>query len=82
MKLSKNQQKIIDLMKLGWELGVSVSLSRSRAWVQENGVGRGGKSEDMSIATFNVLSEKKLIEIKHKGFPTSKYQLTELGKQQ
>lgn len=82
MKLSKAQQKIIELMKEGWELGRSTSFASNRAWVQQDGVGRGGKSEKMSISTFCVLLDKKLIELKKDGFPTSKYQLTELGKNQ
>lgn len=80
MKLSKAQLEIITLMQAGWEMGKSEAFSSNHAWVQKDGVGRGGESKNMSIATFTSLLEKKMIEIKHKSFPTSKYQLTDLGK--
>lgn len=78
MKLSKTQKELIELMKNGWELGHSQGM-RSRAWLQKDGVGCGGECKDMSISTFHVLRDKKLVEISLNRYPISKYKLTELG---
>ena len=78
MKLSPVQQKVIDLMKQGWEMGVSMTMD-SRVWLQEDGVGRGGKSQKVNANTFFSLCSKGLIELKAQSFPTSKYGLTEKG---
>ena len=79
MKLSKAQKEIVGLMKDGWELGHSQGM-HPRAWIQKGGVGRGGDTMKMSMSTFHVLLDKNLVELSLKSFPTSKYNLTELGK--
>jgi len=67
MKLSKNQNRVIELMNDGWELGSSLSTIGhtrlvERAWLQENGLGKGGKTEEVSILTVKSLVRKNLIE--------------------
>lgn len=80
MKLSEKQKAVIKAMREGWELGKSTSSLSGRAWVQENGIGRGGKSIDMNIRTFLFLRNKQLISSKGYFFPVTRYELTELGK--
>jgi hypothetical protein len=79
MKLSKAQKEIVDLMKDGWELGHSRGM-HTRTWIQKGGVGRGGDTKSISVSTFHILLDKKLVELSIESFPTSKYNLTELGK--
>lgn len=79
-KLSERQQKIIDLMAAGWELGVSGSMD-FRAWLQRDGIGRGGPTENLNGNTFTSLSRRKLIRQKEQRFPTSKWELTEAGRE-
>ena len=78
-KLSSTQKEIIKLMKDGWHLGKSDGL-RTSSWLQENGVGRGGKTKYFSVSTFIALYHKGLIECTKTGFPTSIYSLTDKAK--
>lgn len=74
-KPTKKQQEILDLMANGWELGKDMGLN-SFAWIQEGGLGKGGKSLSVSIATVHSLWKKDLIRIKSRQFPTTHYELT------
>lgn len=77
-KLSKAQGEVVRLMREGWELGKSEGMSGG-AWLQKNGVGRGGETKTISISTYLALYTKRIIAGEYT-FPTSKYSLTELGK--
>lgn len=77
MKLSKNQQKVIDLMKEGWELGSGYS----GAWVQKGGLGKCGETVRISMATLSALLRKDLVKFIGRVFPTNHYLLTEKGRQ-
>ena len=74
MKLSKAQQRVIDLMSEGWELGHSRGYQTS-AWMQKDGIGRGGDSEKVNANTFFALRGKGLITVAREGFPTNVYKL-------
>jgi len=74
VKLSNPQQKVIDLMKAGWELGVNGGIN-NRAWLQRDGCGRGGPTEDVHFNTFYALYKRHLIVIKKAGFPTATWRL-------
>jgi len=74
MKLTPKQQRVVDLMKQGYELGFSQGLW-PRAWLQFGGVGRGGKAEDVHLSTFFALLKHKLIAIRKESYPTSTYKL-------
>lgn len=78
-KPTKKQMEILSLMDAGWEMGVSSGLQFS-AWLQINGVGRGGKVVRLHANTFSGLSHRGLIKQKKYGFPTSIWELTEAGK--
>ena len=76
-KLTKAQQDVIDKMKNGWELGRNTSFfSASPCWIQEGGIGYGGKSQNVSLSTFMVLWNMELIESNSSSFPTETYHLT------
>ena len=75
-KLSKAQQKVIDLMREGWQLGYSRG-RRPDAWVQQNGIGRGGNSYHFSISTFFALDKLGYLKKVEEGYPTDKYELDE-----
>lgn len=76
-KLSKVQQEVIELMKAGWELGVS-SGAVPRAWLQKNGVGRGGETKKLAISTYHKLRDLGYFIMVHDGFPVKKYRLKEI----
>ena len=61
-KLSPAQQNILNKMANGWELGVSHSIGARRCWLQQDGIGEGGKSEDVRYSTMEVLFERGLNE--------------------
>lgn len=62
-KLTEPQKDIIRLMKSGWQLGKSRSMfNRERAWLQYNGIGKGGESKQVNKATFEKLRDNGLIE--------------------
>lgn len=75
-KISSTQAFVLNLLSNGWELGHSKGFKQN-AWVQKGGVGRGGESRSISMATFNCLIEIKAIEITTSGYPTDKYKITE-----
>jgi hypothetical protein len=79
MTLSKAQQRVIDLMQQGWELGTSQALD-SRSWLQKDGIGRGGDTEDVHGSTFHALYVRKLIELNGSDFPSQRWRLTAAGK--
>ena len=72
MKLSKTQQNIIDKTNNGWALGTSQMVRSNRSWLQKGGLGRGGDTEDVSIATIRALLKKELLKSKY-GFPKIEY---------
>lgn len=80
-KLSKVQQEIVDLMKEGWELGVSLSFSGNYSCrVQKDGLGNGGATKYFSVSTFKALENKGILKIKSNEFRNKKYALSETEK--
>lgn len=79
MKLSETQKQIISLMREGWELGASHTFT-GWAWMQKDGLGKGGESRNVKSNTFFALIKLNLISCPERHFPHSKYELTELGK--
>ncbi len=61
----------------GWELGWSVGLG---ARLQKPGLGRGGEVRHLNANTFHGLHQRGLIAVAARGFPTTRYRITELGK--
>ena len=62
-KLSKAQQDVIDKMRDGWQLGRNTSISYATpCWIQEGGIGYGGKTQNVSRSTFRALWNKGLIK--------------------
>jgi len=74
-KLSITQQYVIDLMKKGWELGVSTSI-HGRCRLQRGGLGRGGESINVNPVTIRALRKQGLIVTTGWDFPTEKYILS------
>ena len=80
MKLSNTQKNVLSRMANGWELGSSMTAT-GRSWLQLGGIGKGGATETISNATVVALQQRRLIDGAY-SFPTRKYELTELGRQQ
>jgi len=76
MKLSETQQHVIDRMKSGWQLGTSTSL-HPYSWLQKDGCGRGGESEDVHAGTVSALYNRGAIVVDVEGFPLRTYKLVE-----
>ena len=73
-KLSPAQQRVLDLMAEGWELGLSHG-PYPRTWLQKGGVGRGGLTEGVGSSTYIALYTKGLIRTGERTYPTQKYEL-------
>ncbi len=78
-KPTKKQLEILTLMKEGWEMGVSTGLT-FHAWIQKDGVGRGGDTVKLHGNTFSGLSHRGFIAPTERRFPTSIWILTETGR--
>jgi len=74
-KPSKAQALVLQRLADGWALGIAGGLN-SRVWMQKDGLGRGGETANVSVATFTVLRERGLITKIRDGFPSSEYGLT------
>lgn len=75
-KLTQAQEKVISRLNDGWELGWSQTMASRRAvWLQKGGVGRGGESETVSVATATILLREGVIECERREFPVTKYRL-------
>jgi hypothetical protein len=73
--LTPAQARVITLIKAGWELGFSKTLSKY--WLQERGIGCGGPTEKVARPTGLFLEKNKLIEVSKDGFPVQKFALVE-----
>lgn len=60
MKLTKAQQHVVARMKEGWSLGLDTGL-KPWAWLQQDGLGRGGATENVNLNTFSGLERRKVI---------------------
>jgi hypothetical protein len=79
-KLSPAMKEVVLKMRDGWQLGKSNSY-HVHCWIQKGGIGKGGESQNVNIGTWAALIDRKLIfESQHK-YPSSPYELTDLGKQ-
>ena len=81
MKLSEKQHDIIWLMQNGWELGFT---GFGGAWVQKNGLGKGGELKRVANVTVIKLIENGFVKPTNYisfdfFFPIRTYVLTKLG---
>ena len=60
LRLSKTQIEVVNLMREGWELGASSGFDYY-AWLQKDGIGKGGPTKRVSGATVHALWKKKFI---------------------
>jgi len=73
VKLSKQQDKAIKLMKDGWELGCSET--SGKCWLQKGGLGSGGNTEKVKESTISALEKKGLITYNKRDYPFHKWKL-------
>lgn len=76
-ELSNKQQHIVDLMKSGWQLGMSTAGLNRYSWIQKGGCGKGGETEDVHGNTVFALQDKGIIVVDHERFPLRTYKLKE-----
>lgn len=76
MKLTKTQQEVVDLLKQGWELAIGRDF-HGGCWVQEGGIGRGGRARNIRSDTAHALVKKGVVRCVSRKFPTSVYVLKE-----
>ena len=77
--LSEAQKQVINLMKTGWELGKDHGFGSSippSCRLQEDGIGRGGKSIYVNGNTVNALVNRRYITVKSRVQNTTTYKLT------
>ncbi len=87
IRITPNLKETIKLMREGWGLGKSHSFHTSspkiRVWIQQGGIGKGGKSKNLRKQTIGSLLLLDLIkagETAPYGTNTTEYHLTEKGK--
>ncbi len=61
MKTSTTQQRVLDLMGDGWELGKYYGVNTSY-WIQRGGLERGGRAENLRGGTVRSLLKAGLIK--------------------
>lgn len=78
MKLSKAQQRIVDLMNDGWELGYYDGLGGGYR-IQKGGLGSGGDSERVRCDTaYSLIKKAVIVPNGERSFPiTRRYVLAE-----
>jgi hypothetical protein len=80
MKISETQRSVLINVKNGYEIGFYNGYQPTVA-LQYGGCGRGGKSLDFKMNSFNALLIKGLIErnAETSAWNLTRYKLTELG---
>lgn len=73
-KPTQYQQDILDKMRNGWELGQDHGIS-GRCRIQQGGLGKGRKTEDVRFTTVASLLDKGFIELAEYSCPTIRYRL-------
>jgi len=68
--LTTAQQRVVDLMRAGWELGASMSGIGGGPWLQKDGLGCGGECERVNGNTYSALLSKGVIKTQEARFPT------------
>lgn len=78
--ISKSGLEILKAMNNGWELGKSMfSMSNRNYYLQEGGLGEGGKAKNVHGNIISSLIKKGYIKGSY-GFPVGRYYLTEKGR--
>lgn len=79
-KLTARQLQVVEKLKEGWELGAGNVGNNFRAWMQKNGLGKGGPTIEVHTSTFTGLLHRNIIEQKKHSFPSSLYGLRQSEK--
>ena len=74
------QKQVLQRMEDGWALGYTSYMYSW--WLQRNGLGRGGDTEQVHGTTGHHLRTNGLIRKKKDGFPTSEFVLTDKGRKE
>ena len=74
--LTTAQQHVVDRMRVGWSLGLTMTLTGGY-WLQQGGLGRGGATESVHANTAHALRTKGVIQSVRRVFPVEEFQLTE-----
>lgn len=70
------EKEIIALLKTGkWEMGRSSTFSDNQCWLQEGGIGKGGKVIEVHQNTFWAMFRKDLFKTISERFPVEKFAL-------
>jgi hypothetical protein len=81
-KLSANMKDVIELIRKGWELGMSRRYLRTSHpyYLQKGGVGKGGQTKTIHSRTVHGLLDRRLVVHKETDLCWLKYELTDLGR--
>ncbi len=75
-KLSTAQQRVVNLMEQGYQLGRHRRMVGGSAYrLQEGGIGKGGKSEKTTKTVVLAMLNAGVIEVDQQGWNTSTYLL-------
>lgn len=74
--MTKAQQKVVDLMREGWELcGAHRIRGEHHYWLQKNGAGCGGPVQPVRGNVVHNMFQDGIIVVAVAGFPTTTYKL-------
>ena len=79
-KPTAHQLAVLRKMRDGWELGLDTGMD-AYAWLQRNGLGRGGDTQSVSLNTLYALVSRKLLERGGYNYPTQRFILTAKGRE-
>jgi len=79
-KINEKQLHILKLMNTGWELGLDINMVGTY-WIQEGGLGRGGKTEYPHANTIYSLYKNGYVKSITRVFPVDHYGLTDKAKE-
>lgn len=72
--MTKAQQRVVDLMREGWALCSSHGTTlRKRVWLQKNGGGRGGETQEVRSNVLGNMQTDGIVEVDEQA---SNYPLT------
>ncbi len=73
------KERVLELLREGWELGADISHAGS--WWMQRGLGRGGESYRVNAnSAWSLLKNKEIVCVERK-FPTARYELAKREKE-
>ena len=73
--LTPAQQHVVDRMRAGWALGLTLTPT-GHSWLQQGGLGHGGPTEPVHTNTLHALYRRGVLQSGRRVFPVEEFHLT------